>query len=89
MTSISLSACSSLTTAGHTPLPDQVPYVPAEDEEEGEFYYDEDEVVAGADGASRAALLDHFDSLLQMPQSADVTEVVHCFACCMLLCTDV
>ncbi|GAQ85444.1 hypothetical protein KFL_002350190 [Klebsormidium nitens] len=41
----------------------------AEDEdEEGEFFYDEDEVRGDE---SRAAALDHFDSLLQAPQQGD------------------
>lgn len=41
----------------------------AEDEDgEGEFFYDEDEVRGDE---SRAAALDHFDSLLQAPQQGD------------------
>lgn len=49
--------------------------LPAGDDEDAEFFYDEDEVVAGADSASRAAMLDHYDSLLQMPRAADLDEV--------------
>ncbi|KAK9794671.1 hypothetical protein WJX73_005045 [Symbiochloris irregularis] len=47
-----------------------------EDEEDGEFFYDQDEVLTGADADSRAALLNHFDSLLQTPHSADVSELL-------------
>ena len=48
---------------------------PAEDEEDGELYYDEDEALAGADADARAAMLDRFDSLLQRPPDANLDEV--------------
>jgi hypothetical protein len=51
--------------------------VRADDDEDAEFYYDEEEVLAGAgceDGA-RAAMLDHYDSLLQMPRADEFDEV--------------
>ena len=48
----------------------------AEDEEEGDFFYDEDEVLAGADGETRAAMLDHYDSLLTMPRADELDEVL-------------
>ena len=47
----------------------------AEDEEDAEFYYDEEEVLAGADPEERAAMLDHYDSLLHMPRADDLDEV--------------
>ncbi len=47
----------------------------AGDDEDAEFFYDEDEVLAGAGGDSRAAMLDHYDSLLQMPRADDLDEV--------------
>ncbi len=49
--------------------------LPAGDDEDAEFFYDEDEVLAGADSGSRAAMLDHYDSLLQMPRADDLDEV--------------
>ena len=45
------------------------------DNEDAEFFYDEEEVLAGADSGSRAAMLDHYDSLLQMPRADDLDEV--------------
>ena len=48
----------------------------AEDEEDAEFFYDEEEVLAGADPAERAAMLDHYDSLLHMPRADDLDEVL-------------
>ena len=47
----------------------------AGDEEDGEMYYDEDEVLAGSGAEARAAMLDHFDSLLQTPHDADLDGV--------------
>ena len=47
----------------------------AEAEEDADFYYNEEEVRAGAQGEERTAMLDHFDSLLQEPHSADMEEV--------------
>lgn len=44
----------------------------AEAEEDAEFYYNEEEVQAGA----RGAMLDHFDSLLQAPHSTEADEVI-------------
>jgi hypothetical protein len=38
------------------------------DEEGGDFFYDEDEVAAGAEGA-RGAALDRFDAMLQIDPS--------------------
>lgn len=46
------------------------------DDEDAEFFYDEDEVLAGAGNGSRAAMLDHYDSLLQMPRADDLDELV-------------
>ncbi|CAL5227014.1 g9905 [Coccomyxa viridis] len=46
----------------------------ADAEEDAEFYYNEEEVRAGARGEERTAMLDHFDSLLQAPHSADMEE---------------
>ncbi|CAL8464249.1 g3784 [Coccomyxa elongata] len=46
------------------------------DDEDAEFFYDEEEVLAGADDGSRAAMLDHYDSLLQMPRADDLDELV-------------
>ena len=48
----------------------------SEDEEEGDFFYDEEEVLAGADGEARAAMLDHYDSLLDMPRADQLDEVL-------------
>lgn len=48
----------------------------ADDEEDAEFYYNEEEVLAGAQGEQRAAMLDHYDSLLQMPRAAELDEVL-------------
>ena len=39
------------------------------------MFYDEDEVLAGSGAETRAAMLDHYDSLLQMPRGADLDEV--------------
>ena len=47
-----------------------------DDEEDAEFYYNEEEVLAGAQGEQRAAMLDHYDSLLQMPRAAELDEVL-------------
>ena len=47
----------------------------ADAEEDAEFYYNEEEVLAGARGEERTAMLDHFDSLLQGPHSADTNQV--------------
>ena len=45
------------------------------DEEDGDFFYDEDEVLAGANGAERSARLDQFDALLQMPRGEEFEQV--------------
>ena len=45
------------------------------DEEDGDFFYDEDEVLAGANGQERSDRLDHFDSLLQMPRGEEFEQV--------------
>lgn len=45
------------------------------DEEDAEFFYNEEEVLAGAGGDARAAMLDHYDSLLQLPSADDLDEV--------------
>lgn len=50
----------------------------ADNDGEGEFFYDEDEVIAGASGDEHAEMLDHLDSLLQMPRAADLDEVCCC-----------
>jgi hypothetical protein len=50
--------------------------VRAEDDEEGDFFYDEEEVLAGAGGQARAAMLDHYDSLLDMPRADQLDEVL-------------
>lgn len=49
----------------------------ADDDEDAEFFYDEEEVLAGAEGdaSARAAMLDHYDSLLQMPRADELDEV--------------
>lgn len=47
----------------------------AEAGEDADFYYNEEEVQAGARGKERAAMLDHYDSLLQVPGSAEGNEV--------------
>ncbi|CAK0786113.1 hypothetical protein CVIRNUC_009326 [Coccomyxa viridis] len=47
-----------------------------DDEEDGDFYYNEEEVMAGAQGEQRAAMLDHYDSLLQMPRASELDELV-------------
>mmetsp|Transcript_15568 Transcript_15568/g.18737 ORF Transcript_15568/g.18737 Transcript_15568/m.18737 type:complete len:219 (-) Transcript_15568:161-817(-) len=39
-------------------------------EDEGEFYYNEEEVLSGAGADDRAALLDHFDAMLQVRSDA-------------------
>lgn len=52
----------------------------ADDEEDAEFYYNEEEVLAGAQGQERAAMLDHYDSLLEMPRAAELDEVSLVFA---------
>lgn len=46
------------------------------DEEDGDFFYDEDEVLAGAAGEERAAQLDQYDALLQMPRAAEFEQMV-------------
>ena len=46
----------------------------AEDEEDADFYYNEEEVLGGAQGEERAAMLDHYDSLLQMPRAAELDQ---------------
>lgn len=42
----------------------------------GEFYYNEEEVLSGAGAAARAAMLDHYDSLLQMPTAGELDELI-------------
>ena len=39
------------------------------------MYYDEAEVLDGSDAQARAAMLDHFDSMLQIPRDAGIEEV--------------
>ena len=46
------------------------------DDDEGEFFYNEDEVMAGVDPERREAMLDHFDSLLEPPPGDDLQEVL-------------
>ena len=48
--------------------------VAAENDADGEVFYDEDEV---EDGAERGGMLDHLDSLLQMPRADDLDEASH------------
>lgn len=45
------------------------------DEEDGDFFYDEDEVLAGAAAEERAARLDQYDALLDMPRAAEFEQV--------------
>ena len=47
----------------------------AEDSEDGDFFYDEDEVAAGAGGADRVARLNALDALLTMPRADQLDEV--------------
>ena len=42
----------------------------------GEFYYNEEEVLSGAGAEARAAMLDHYDSLLQMPTAGELDELI-------------
>ena len=42
----------------------------------GEFYYNEEEVLSGAGAVGRAAMLDHYDSLLQMPTAGELDELI-------------
>ena len=51
-------------------------WVRVEDDEEGDFFYDEEEVLAGAGGQARADMLDHYDSLLNMPRADQLDEVL-------------
>jgi nucleotide-sensitive chloride channel 1A len=46
------------------------------DEDEGQFFYNEDEVMAGVDPHLREAMMDHFDSLLEPPQTDDLQELI-------------
>ena len=51
------------------------------DEDEGEFFYNEDEVMAGVDPERRETMLDHFDSLLEPPPGDDLQEVMANASC--------
>ena len=42
----------------------------------GEFYYNEEEVLSGAGAEARAAMLDHYDSLLTMPTAGELDELI-------------
>jgi nucleotide-sensitive chloride channel 1A len=42
----------------------------------GEFYFNEEEVLSGAGAEARAAMLDHYDSLLQMPTAGELDELI-------------
>jgi hypothetical protein len=45
-------------------------------EDEGEFFYDEEEVFAGADAGTRSsAVLGHLDAMLEVPSADHVGEV--------------
>ncbi len=46
------------------------------DEDEGQFFYNEDEVLAGVDPQLREAMMDHFDSLLEPPPTDDLQELI-------------
>ncbi|KAK9822202.1 hypothetical protein WJX81_003862 [Elliptochloris bilobata] len=47
-----------------------------EDSEDGEFFYDEEEVAAGAGGADRVARLNALDALLTMPRADQLDELL-------------
>mmetsp|Transcript_42580 Transcript_42580/g.109006 ORF Transcript_42580/g.109006 Transcript_42580/m.109006 type:complete len:224 (-) Transcript_42580:473-1144(-) len=46
------------------------------DDDEGEFFYNEDEVAAGADPAQRETMLAHYDSILRGPEDDDLEELM-------------
>ena len=67
-------ACAGLLLQHKAPVSTLSP-VPAEDSEDGEFFYDEDEVAAGAGGADRVARLNALDALVTMPRADQLDEV--------------
>lgn len=42
-----------------------------EESAEAEFFYNEDEGIAGVNGHDRQAMLDHYDAVLELPATAD------------------
>ena len=54
-----------------------------EDEETGEaeFFYNEEEVLAGVNGHDRQAMLDHHDAMLQASGGVDDVDQVGCSVC--------
>mmetsp|Transcript_17044 Transcript_17044/g.47600 ORF Transcript_17044/g.47600 Transcript_17044/m.47600 type:complete len:232 (-) Transcript_17044:664-1359(-) len=46
------------------------------EEDDGQFFYNEDEVMSGVDPDRREAMLDHFDSILQVPQEDELEELI-------------
>lgn len=44
-------------------------------DDEGDFFYNEDEVMAGADPEQREAMLAHYDSILRGPDEEELDEV--------------
>ena len=51
------------------------PCAAVEDDQEPELFFNEQEVLSGADADQRAAMLQHFDSLLQEPGPDPVDQV--------------
>lgn len=47
----------------------------ADDSEEGDFFYDEEEVLNGIGAENRAALLDRYDAMLDDAEQPDPQEV--------------
>jgi len=48
----------------------------ADDSDGGEFFYNEDEVLNGVGAENRAALLDHFDAMLDDSDQHELEEVI-------------
>lgn len=46
-----------------------------DDDGQGDFFFNEEEVLAGAGGEQRAALLEQYDALLSMPRADELDEV--------------
>ena len=47
----------------------------SDDSEDGDFFYDEAEVLSGAGAENRAALLDHYDAMLDISDQPEQDEV--------------
>ena len=72
---MSLTISASLCDVGPPKASPQETLCHAEAEEDADFYYNEEEVRAGAHGEERGAMLESFDALLQEPQSTGMQDV--------------